>query len=168
MLGRPILKKQTGYSFYRPGATVISNTVADIPFSAVRVLIYDIIVYFMSGLARNPGGFFTFHLFVGCSLSSSGFLYSDIFAGLPGVFDSARLLPHVRSHVQQLRFRLPSRGLLRPQHDCLHWLHDSCLPNEAMVVLDRTFYLYCRMGSADETTVLHQSSFLCLLRSPRE
>lgn len=64
MLGRPILKKQTGYSFYRPSATVIASTVADIPFSATRVLIYDIIIYFMAGLERSAGGFFTFHLFV--------------------------------------------------------------------------------------------------------
>lgn len=64
MLGRPILKKQTGYSFYRPAAFAIANTVADIPFSATRVLIYDIIIYFMSHLARSAGGFFTYHLFV--------------------------------------------------------------------------------------------------------
>lgn len=64
MLGRPILKKQTSYSFYRPAAVAIANTVADIPFSAVRILIYDIIIYFMAGLSRNGGGFFTFHLFV--------------------------------------------------------------------------------------------------------
>jgi ABC-2 type transporter len=33
------------------------------PFSASRILIYDIIIYFMSRLARSAGGFFTFHLF---------------------------------------------------------------------------------------------------------
>lgn len=64
MLGRPILKKQIGYRFYRPAAVAIANTIADIPFSAIRVLIYNIIIYFMSRLARNPGGFFTYHLFV--------------------------------------------------------------------------------------------------------
>lgn len=64
MLGRPIIKKQTGYSLYRPSAIAIANTLADIPFSAVKVFIYNIIIYFMSGLARNGGGFWTFHLFV--------------------------------------------------------------------------------------------------------
>ncbi|KDQ63068.1 hypothetical protein JAAARDRAFT_202584 [Jaapia argillacea MUCL 33604] len=63
MFGRPVLKKQTGYSFYRPAAVAVANTLADLPFSAIRVLIYDIIVYFMSGLNRSAGGFFTFHLF---------------------------------------------------------------------------------------------------------
>ncbi|KAI0064587.1 hypothetical protein BV25DRAFT_1869256 [Artomyces pyxidatus] len=63
MLGRPIMKKQTGYGLYRPAAIQIANTLADIPFSATRILIYDIIIYFMAHLARSAGGFFTFHLF---------------------------------------------------------------------------------------------------------
>ncbi|EEB92446.1 hypothetical protein MPER_09042, partial [Moniliophthora perniciosa FA553] len=36
MLGRPILHKQTNYGMYRPSAIAIANTLADIPFSAVR------------------------------------------------------------------------------------------------------------------------------------
>ena len=81
MLGRPIANKQIGYGFYRPAALVFANFFADIPFSAVRVLIFDVIVYFMPDLwvtslnisliltdfvrrARSAGGFFTFHLFV--------------------------------------------------------------------------------------------------------
>ena len=58
-----VLYKQTNYGFYRPGAISISNLLADLPFAAVRVLIFDIIVYFMTHLARSAGGFFTFHLF---------------------------------------------------------------------------------------------------------
>jgi ATP-binding cassette subfamily G (WHITE) protein 2 (SNQ2) len=64
MLGRPIADKQIGYGFYRPAALVFANFFADIPFSAVRVFIFDVIVYFMPGLARSAGGFFTFHMFV--------------------------------------------------------------------------------------------------------
>ncbi|KAK0208987.1 ABC-2 type transporter-domain-containing protein [Desarmillaria ectypa] len=63
MLGRPILRKQTNYSMYRPSATALANTIADLPFSAVRVLIFNIIVYFMTNLNRSAGGFFTYHLF---------------------------------------------------------------------------------------------------------
>ena len=45
MLGRPILNKQISYSFYRPAALALANTLADIPFSASRILVYNIIVY---------------------------------------------------------------------------------------------------------------------------
>ncbi|KAJ6601432.1 ABC-2 type transporter-domain-containing protein [Mycena vulgaris] len=63
MLGRPILRKQTSYSMYRPSAIAVANTFADLPFSAARVLIFNIPVYFMTNLNRSAGGFWTFHLF---------------------------------------------------------------------------------------------------------
>ena len=63
MVGRPILQKQTGFGFYRPSALGVANTLADIPFSASRILVSNIIIYFMSNLSRSAGGFFTFHLF---------------------------------------------------------------------------------------------------------
>ncbi len=45
MLGRPILHKQTSFGFYRPGAVALANTLADIPFSATRIFVYNVIVY---------------------------------------------------------------------------------------------------------------------------
>ncbi|KIJ54162.1 hypothetical protein M422DRAFT_25123 [Sphaerobolus stellatus SS14] len=64
MNARPVLYKQTGYGFYRPSAIGIANLLADLPFSAVRIFIFDVVVYFMAGLARNAGAFFIFHLFM--------------------------------------------------------------------------------------------------------
>ncbi|KAF8807904.1 hypothetical protein BYT27DRAFT_7189991 [Phlegmacium glaucopus] len=63
MIGRPILRKQTTYRFYRPSVIALANTLADIPFSALRVLLFNIVVYFLSGLHRSAGAFWTFHLF---------------------------------------------------------------------------------------------------------
>lgn len=48
---------------YRASAVSLANLLADIPFSAVRVLLFNIIVYFMAGLYRSAGAFFTYHLF---------------------------------------------------------------------------------------------------------
>jgi len=105
MLGRPIANKQIGFGFYRPAALVFSNFFSDIPFSAVRVFIFDVIVYFMPDLwviflslacvlphftlrARSAGGFFTFHLFVYLSyLAMQGFFRT--FGLLCISFDSA-------------------------------------------------------------------------------
>ncbi|KAF5312934.1 hypothetical protein D9619_002752 [Psilocybe cf. subviscida] len=63
MLGRPILRKQTNYSMYRASTIAVANTLSDLPFSASRILVFNIIVYFMSGLHRSAGAFFTFHLY---------------------------------------------------------------------------------------------------------
>lgn len=37
---------------------------ADLPFSATRVFIYNVVIYFMTRLDRSAGGFWTFHLIV--------------------------------------------------------------------------------------------------------
>lgn len=63
MLGRPILQKQTEYSFYRPSALALANLIADLPFSSLRILLFNIVVYFLTGLHRSASAFFTFHLF---------------------------------------------------------------------------------------------------------
>jgi ATP-binding cassette subfamily G (WHITE) protein 2 (SNQ2) len=49
---------------YRRAAYPIANMLADIPFSATRVLIYNIVIYFMTHLDRSAGGFWTYHLMV--------------------------------------------------------------------------------------------------------
>ncbi|CAE6385299.1 unnamed protein product [Rhizoctonia solani] len=64
MGGRPILYKQLSYRFYRASALSVAQTITDIPLSSIRVMLFTIIVYFMYGLDRNAGAFFTFFLFI--------------------------------------------------------------------------------------------------------
>ena len=54
---------QTSYCLYRPSSVALANIVSDLPFSASKVLLFDIIVYFLSGLQRSAGAFWTFYLF---------------------------------------------------------------------------------------------------------
>ena len=49
---------------YRRAAYPIANMLADIPFSATRVFIYNVVIYFMTHLNRSAGGFWTYHLIV--------------------------------------------------------------------------------------------------------
>jgi len=55
---RPILLKHKSFSFYRPAAYAIAQTVVDIPLVAVQVFIFDIVVYWMAGLSRTASQFF--------------------------------------------------------------------------------------------------------------
>lgn len=47
---------------YRPAVVPVANFFSDVPFSAVRVFLFNIVVYFMCNLNRNGGAFWTFHL----------------------------------------------------------------------------------------------------------
>ncbi|KII93944.1 hypothetical protein PLICRDRAFT_36161 [Plicaturopsis crispa FD-325 SS-3] len=120
MLGRPILRKQTAYSLYRPSAMTVANTLADIPFSAVRILIYDIIVYFMCNLARSGGGFWTFHLFNNLAyIAMQGFFRT--FGLLCTNFDSAFRLAtfFVPNMIQYAGYTIPVFNMKR----WLFWIY---------------------------------------------
>ncbi|KAI0829168.1 ABC-2 type transporter-domain-containing protein [Hypoxylon sp. FL0890] len=64
MTGRPIVNKHKAYTFHRPSALWIAQIFVDTAFSAVRVLVFSIIVYFMTNLTRTAGAFFTFYLLI--------------------------------------------------------------------------------------------------------
>ncbi|KAL1594863.1 ATP-binding cassette transporter snq2 [Nothophoma quercina] len=61
---RPILLKHKSFSFYRPAAYAIAQTVVDIPLVLVQVVIFDLVVYFMVNLQRTASQFFISLLFL--------------------------------------------------------------------------------------------------------
>lgn len=64
MLGRPIVNKHKAYTFHRPSALWIAQILVDLLFAATQILVFCIIVYFMTNLARSAGAFFTFYLII--------------------------------------------------------------------------------------------------------
>lgn len=55
---KPILLKHKSFSFYRPSAFAIAQTVVDIPLVFIQVFIFTVIIYFMSNLGRTASQFF--------------------------------------------------------------------------------------------------------------
>ncbi|TFK26772.1 ABC-transporter [Coprinopsis marcescibilis] len=138
MIGRPILRKQTDYSMYRPSAISVANLLADIPFSAIRVLLFNIPVYFMSGLDRSAGAFFTFHLF-----NYVGFLVMQSFFRTFGLicfdFNAAFRLAvfFIPNFIQYCGYTIPVVSMKR----WLFWIYyvnplsyawQACMENEFM------------------------------------
>ncbi|OBS25198.1 hypothetical protein FPOA_05733 [Fusarium poae] len=78
---RPIVEKHASYAFYHPAAEAISGIVADIPIKFVSATVFNIILYFLSGLRREPGPFFLYFLI---SFIST-FVMSAIFRTLAAV-----------------------------------------------------------------------------------
>jgi ATP-binding cassette, subfamily G (WHITE), member 2, SNQ2 len=74
MVGRPIVNKHRAYTFHRPSALWIAQILVDLAFAAVQITIFSIMVYFMCGLVRDAGAFFTFVLMV-----ISGYLAMTLF-----------------------------------------------------------------------------------------
>ncbi|KAF9632782.1 ABC transporter-like protein [Lasiodiplodia theobromae] len=61
---RPILLKHKSFSFYRPSAYALAQTVVDVPLVFIQVALFDIVVYWMSNLQRTPSQFFISLLFL--------------------------------------------------------------------------------------------------------
>ena len=57
-VSKPILLKHKSFSFYRPAAFAIAQTVVDVPLVFIQVTIFNLIIYFMSNLSRTPSQFF--------------------------------------------------------------------------------------------------------------
>jgi ABC-type multidrug transport system ATPase subunit/ABC-type multidrug transport system permease subunit len=64
MMGRSIVNKHRSFTFYRPSALFIAQIIVDTTFAIARILVFSIIVYFMCGLVRDAGAFFTFVLII--------------------------------------------------------------------------------------------------------
>jgi ATP-binding cassette subfamily G (WHITE) protein 2 (SNQ2) len=64
MLGRPIINKHRAFTFHRPSALWIAQIGVDLLFSTAQIFVFSIIVYFMTGLVRDAGAFFTFVLMI--------------------------------------------------------------------------------------------------------
>ncbi|KAL4772765.1 ABC-2 type transporter-domain-containing protein [Aspergillus nidulans var. acristatus] len=64
MMGRALVNKHRQFTFYRPSALFIAQIFVDATFAIARILVFSVIVYFMCGLVRDAGAFFTFVLLI--------------------------------------------------------------------------------------------------------
>ncbi|KAF4980544.1 hypothetical protein FZEAL_3479 [Fusarium zealandicum] len=55
---KPILLKHKSFSFYRPSAFAIAQTVVDVPLVFIQVFLFNIIIYWMANLSRTASQFF--------------------------------------------------------------------------------------------------------------
>ena len=64
LLGRSIVNKHRAFAFHRPSALWMAQIFIDGAFAAVKIFVFSVLVYFMCGLARDAGAFFTFFLII--------------------------------------------------------------------------------------------------------
>ncbi|KAI0098298.1 ABC-2 type transporter-domain-containing protein [Nemania sp. FL0031] len=62
--GRAVSARQKEYAFYRPSAVSLARVITDLPVLFVQVVIFGIIMYFMTNLDRDVSKFWIFLLFV--------------------------------------------------------------------------------------------------------
>jgi ATP-binding cassette subfamily G (WHITE) protein 2 (PDR) len=59
---RPIVEKHARYALYHPSAEAVASMLCDMPYKIANTIIFNITLYFMTNLRREPGAFFFFML----------------------------------------------------------------------------------------------------------
>ncbi|KAL2198143.1 ABC-2 type transporter-domain-containing protein [Corynascus similis CBS 632.67] len=59
---RPIVEKHDRYALYHPSAEAVASMLCDMPYKIANTIVFNVTLYFMSNLRREPGAFFFFLL----------------------------------------------------------------------------------------------------------
>ncbi|KJZ75242.1 hypothetical protein HIM_05436 [Hirsutella minnesotensis 3608] len=59
---RPIVEKHSRYALYHPSAEAIASMLCDLPYKIGNSIVFNLTLYFMTNLRREPGAFFFFLL----------------------------------------------------------------------------------------------------------
>ena len=116
---RPILLKHKSFSFYRPAAFALAQTFVDVPLNFVQVIIFDLIVYFMSDLSRTASQFFI-NVFFLWTVTMTIYAFFRALAAWCGSLDVATRFTGV-----SIQILVVYTGYLIPagkQHPWFHWL----------------------------------------------
>lgn len=60
---RPIVEKHARYALYHPFAEAIASMLCDVPYKLLNATTFNLTLYFLTNLRREPGAFFVFYLF---------------------------------------------------------------------------------------------------------
>lgn len=116
---RPVMLKHKSFSFYRPSAFALAQTLVDVPLNLIQVLVFGIIVYFMSNLARTASQFWTL-IVVLWLVTMTIYAFFRAIAAWCGSLDIATRFTGV-----SIQILVVYTGYLIPpqkQHPWFHWL----------------------------------------------
>ena len=75
---RPIVEKHARYALYHPFAEAVSSMICDLPYKIVNAITFNLPLYFMTNLRREPEAFFVFLLFSFVSTLTMSMIYRTI------------------------------------------------------------------------------------------
>lgn len=88
--GRVVVARHREYAFYLPSAVAIARVMLDLPVLLVQVVIFGLIMYFMTNLDVDVSKFFIFELFVYTTTICITALYRMFAALSPTIDDAVR------------------------------------------------------------------------------
>ncbi|AEO64846.1 uncharacterized protein THITE_2111183 [Thermothielavioides terrestris NRRL 8126] len=88
--GRAIVARHKEYAFYRPSAVTLARALTDLPLLLPQVVVFIILLYFMTGLDVNAGKFFIQLLFTYTTTFCITAMYRMLASVSPSMDDAVR------------------------------------------------------------------------------
>ena len=88
--GRVVVARHRDYAFYRPSAVSIARVMTDLPLIIVQVIIFSILMYFLTDLYSDVSRFFIYVLFVYVTTICITALYRMLASLSPTINDAVR------------------------------------------------------------------------------
>ncbi|KKK21251.1 hypothetical protein AOCH_004898 [Aspergillus ochraceoroseus] len=110
---RPIVEKQARYAMYHPFAEAIASMLCDMPYKILNAITFNLTLYFMTNLRREPGAFFVFLLFSFVTTLTMSMLFRTIAASSRTL--SQALVPAailILGLIIYTGFTIPTRNML--------------------------------------------------------
>ncbi|KAE8442468.1 hypothetical protein EG329_003311 [Mollisiaceae sp. DMI_Dod_QoI] len=131
---RPIVEKQASYAFYHPFTEAMAGIVADIPVKFSIAVPFNIIIYFLSGLRREPSQFFIFFLFNFVAILTMSQIYRSIAAATKTVSQALAIAGVATlAIVIYTGFVIP-RPLMHPWFKWISWINPVAYAFEGLFV----------------------------------
>ncbi|CZR53514.1 probable ABC1 transport protein [Phialocephala subalpina] len=131
---RPIVEKQASYAFYHPFTEALAGIVADIPVKFMIATCFNIILYFLSGLRREPSQFFIFFLFNFVAILTMSQIYRSLAAATKTVSQALALAGVVTlAIVIYTGFVIP-RPDMHPWFKWISWINPVAYAFEGLFV----------------------------------
>ncbi|KAI9833623.1 MAG: hypothetical protein M1819_003576 [Sarea resinae] len=131
---RPIVQKQSSYAFYHPFVEALAGLVSDFPLKFVIIACFNIILYFLAGLRREPSQFFIFFLFSYVGTLTMSIIFRTIAASTKTVSHAMSIAGiTVLAIVIYTGFTIP-RPLMHPWFKWISWINPIAYAFEALFV----------------------------------
>ncbi|CZT44690.1 probable ABC transporter [Rhynchosporium secalis] len=117
---RPMVEKHDRYGLYHPFAEAVASSICDLPFKIGNSISFNLVLYFMANLRREPSAFFTFLLFSFSITVSLSMVFRSIGASsrslVQSLFPSSILILALMSYTG---FVVPIRNM----HPWFRWIN---------------------------------------------
>ncbi|TVY84470.1 ZEB2-regulated ABC transporter [Lachnellula suecica] len=137
---RPIVEKQASYAFYHPFTEALAGIVADIPVKFAIATCFNIILYFLAGLRREPSQFFIFFLFNFVAILTMSQIYRSIAASTKTVSQAlaiagvVTLMIVIYTGFVITDFRYSPRPDMHPWFKWISWINPVAYAFEGLFV----------------------------------